>query len=132
MAALWSTVFTYFDGQARVFEECCVRLRRAWDSAGTRRLVYRGFQVLWLVAGMAIIFGMPEPIFVVQLASLLALLFAPVIFLLDIKSIKDNFTTDFEKAFLSSKLMFAWAWLGVIALAGISIFALVMGDFWMS
>ncbi|WP_201294690.1 Nramp family divalent metal transporter [Nocardiopsis sp. FR4] len=119
VAALWSTVFTYFDGQARVFEECCVRLRRAWDDPRTRKLIYRGFQVLWLVAGTAVIFGLPEPILVVQIASFLALLFSPVLYWLNIKAIRDNFTPE-DKPFLPSRLMFAWAWTGVAGLVAIS------------
>ena len=119
VAALWSTVFTYFDGQARIFEEVCVRLHRAWDTPRIRKAIYRGFQILWVVAGTAIIFGLPEPILVVQIASFLALLFSPVLFWLNIKAIKDNFTAE-DKPFLPSKFMFAWAWTGVIGLLAIS------------
>ncbi|WP_017559406.1 Nramp family divalent metal transporter [Nocardiopsis baichengensis] len=122
VAALWSTVFTYFDGQARVFEECCVRIRKAWDSPSTRKLLYRGFQVLWVVAGAAIIFGMPEPILVVQIASVLALFFAPVLFWLNIRALKD-FTGE-EREHLPSRFMMGWAWAGMIGLAAVSLFFL--------
>ncbi|WP_219633095.1 Nramp family divalent metal transporter [Haloechinothrix aidingensis] len=124
VAALFSTVFTYFDGQARVFEECCVRIRKAWDTPKIRKLIYRGFQLLWLAGGTAIIYGLPEPIFVVQVASVLALLFAPIIFWLNIKAIKDNFTTPEEREFLPNKAMMTWAWLGVAALAAVSVYYL--------
>lgn len=128
VAALWSTVFTYFDGQARVFMECCVRLRRQWDSPMMRKYLYRGFQILWLIGGTAIIVGLPEPILVVQFASLLALLFSPVLFWLNIRAVKDNFVGE-EREHLPSRLMFAWAWLGMGSLVVISVFALSMGVF---
>lgn len=125
-SALFSTVFTYFDGQARLFEECGVRLRRSWDTPKTRNLLYKGFQVLWVVAGTAIVVGLPEPIFVVQLASVMALLFSPVIFWLNIEAIKRNFVTPEEREFMPSPMMFAWAWAGTIGLALVSVWVLVM------
>lgn len=124
IAALFSTVFTYFDGQARVFEECCVRIRKVWDTPRMRKLLYRGFQLLWLVAGTAIVFGMPEPIAVVQIASVLALLFAPVIFWLNLKALKDNFKSPAEREFMPGKVMMSWAWIGIAGLAVISFYVL--------
>ncbi|MFP5514289.1 MAG: hypothetical protein ACLGJC_14515 [Alphaproteobacteria bacterium] len=38
---------------ARIFEECTVRLKRDWDNPRMRKLLYRGMQVLWPVAGTA-------------------------------------------------------------------------------
>ncbi len=125
VAALFSTVFTYFDGQARLFEECVVRLKRDWDTAAIRKLLYRGMQVVWLVAGIAVVYGLPEPIFVVQLASVMALVFSPVLFWLTIKAVKDNFTSDFERDLLPSKFQFAWAWGGTISLVGLTLYVLV-------
>jgi hypothetical protein len=54
----------------------------------------------------------------------MALVFSPVLYWLTVKALKDNFTTDFERELLPSKLMFAWAWFGVIALVGITIWVL--------
>ncbi|MCR6630080.1 MAG: hypothetical protein NVV74_08525 [Magnetospirillum sp.] len=125
VAALFSTVFTYFDGQARLFEECVVRLKRDWDTAAIRKLLYRGMQVVWLVAGIAVVYGLPEPIFVVQLASVMALVFSPVLFWLTIKAVKDNFTSDFERDLLPSKVQFAWAWGGTISLVGLTLYVLI-------
>ncbi|MDA2809660.1 Nramp family divalent metal transporter [Nocardiopsis sp. RSe5-2] len=122
VAALWSTVFTYFDGQARVFEECVVRIRRAWDSPRIRKLLYRGFQVMWVITGTAIIFGLPEPILVVQIASVLALFFAPVLYWLNIRALKD-FTGE-EREHLPSRFLLAWAWIGMIGLGVVSLFFL--------
>lgn len=125
IAALFSTVFTYFDGQARVFEECCVRLQRKWDNEAKRKLIYRGFQVLWVVAGTAIIIGMPKPILVVQIASVLALFFSPVIYWINIKSVKDNFTSEWERKFLPGTFLMGLAWVGVVSLGVISLYVLI-------
>lgn len=125
VAALFSTVFTYFDGQAKITEECAVRIFPTWDNPKVRKLVYRGMQIIWLIGGLAIVYGLPKPIFVTQVASVAALVFSPVIFWLTIKALKDNFKTDFERDLLPSKAMFIWAWCGVIALAGLSIYVLV-------
>jgi hypothetical protein len=124
-AALFSTVFTYFDGQARIFEESCVRLRRAWDTPKMRMYLYRGFQIIWLVSGTAVIFGMLEPIVVVQIASVMALFFSPLLFWLTIQSLKNDFT-GWEREYLPNKAMMAWAWSGVAALAAISAYVLYL------
>ncbi len=126
VAALFSTVFTYFDGQARVTEECAVRLKTKWDNPATRKLIYRSMQVFWLIAAIAIVFGLPKPIIVVQIASVMALAFSPVLYWLTIKALKDNFKTPFEMDLLPSKLMFGVAWFGTIALVCITVYVLFM------
>jgi hypothetical protein len=126
VAALFSTVFTYFDGQARITEECAVRLIKRWDNPVSRILVYRGMQVIWLVAGIAIVYGLPEPILVTQIASVMALVFSPVLYWLTIKAVKDNFKTEFEIALLPSKFMFAWAWTGTAALVCVTAYLFYM------
>ncbi len=128
VAALFSTVFTYFDGQARVFEECCVRIRNrwdgAWDNPSTRKLIYRGFQVLWIAGGAAIMFGLPKPILVVQIASVMALVFSPIVYWLNIKAIQEFGPEDAE--FAPGKFMMGLAWAGVVGLALISAYVLIM------
>jgi Mn2+/Fe2+ NRAMP family transporter len=126
VAALFSTVFTYFDGQARVFEICCSKLRKEWDTPKTRYRIYFGFQIMWLVSGTAVMFGMPEPIFVVQVASVLALFFSPVIYWLNIKAIKDNFQTPEEREFLPSTPLMALAWAGTVGMAVLSAYVIYM------
>ena len=121
-AALFSTVFTYFDGQARLFQECCVRIHKPWDKIKTRARIYWGFQILWLVSGSAIIIGLPKPITVVQIASVLALLFAPVIFWLNIRAFR--YFEGWEREFLPRPWMMIWAWIGVTGLALISFYIL--------
>jgi Mn2+/Fe2+ NRAMP family transporter len=124
VAALFSTVFTYYDGQARLVEESAVRLRKSLDTPRTRKLIYRGFQVFLTVAGIGIIYGLPNPIFVVQVASFLALLFSPVLYWLTIESVRRNFKTPEELEFMPSKAMFAWAWFGTAALTIISAYCI--------
>ncbi|MEY3872959.1 MAG: hypothetical protein RLZZ296_1954 [Pseudomonadota bacterium] len=126
VAALFSTVFTYFDGQARITEECTVLLIKRWDNPVSRMLVYRGMQLIWLAAGIAIVYGLPEPILVTQIASVMALVFSPVLYWLTIKAVKDNFKTEFEIALLPSKLMFAWAWTGTVALVCVTAYLFYM------
>ncbi len=128
VAALFSTTLTYFDGQPRVFQECCVRLRPSLDTPRTRRKLYHSLQLLWLVAGSAIIVGLPEPITVIQIASVIALLFSPVIFWLNIKAVKDNFTTPEEREFLPPRLMMVWAWIGVVGLVCICVWIVGWAD----
>ncbi|WP_082126802.1 Nramp family divalent metal transporter [Allosalinactinospora lopnorensis] len=128
VAALFSTTLTYFDGQPRIFQECCVRLRTSLDTPRVRVALYRGFQLLWLIAGSAIIIGLPKPVIVIQIASVLALLFSPVIFWLNIKAIKDNFTTPQEREFLPSRAMMAWAWIGVLGLVCICVWIIGWAD----
>ncbi len=129
VAALFSTVFTYYDGQARIVEECAVRLKKDWNTPKTRKFIYRAFQVFLTLAGIGIIYGLPRPVFVVQVASVLALLFSPVIFWLTIQAIKRNFKTPEELEFMPSPLMFGWAWAGTIGLAVISVYVLYMQFF---
>lgn len=124
VSALYSTVFTYFDGQARVFEECAVRIRKEWDVPRIRRLLYRNFQIVWLVAGTVIILGMPRPVLVVQIASVMALIFAPVIFWLNIRAFK--YFEGWEKEYVPPMWMFIWAWVGVAGLAFFSAYVLYM------
>ncbi|WP_163025920.1 hypothetical protein [Chachezhania antarctica] len=126
VAALFSTVFTYFDGQAKVFEECCVRLKTSWDEPKTRKFIHRGFQVLWVIGGAAVMFGMPKPIVVVQVASVLALVFSPIIYWLTIKAIKDGFKTEEEREHMPSPFMMGLAWTGTVGLALISVYVLAM------
>ncbi|MFV0245053.1 MAG: Nramp family divalent metal transporter [Qingshengfaniella sp.] len=126
VAALFSTVFTYFDGQARVFEECCVRLKTSWDEPKTRQFIYRGFQVLWVIGGAAVMFGMPRPILVVQIASVMALVFSPIIYWLTVKAVKDGFQTEEEKQHLPGPFLMGLSWVGIIGLALISAYVLFM------
>ncbi|MBI6630325.1 Nramp family divalent metal transporter [Pontibaca salina] len=126
VAALFSTILTYFDGQARVFEECCVRLKTSWDDPRTRKLIHRGFQVLWIIGGAAIMFGMPRPILVVQIASVMALVFSPIIYWLTVKAITDGFQSPEEREHLPGRFLMSLAWVGIFGLGLISLYVLYM------
>jgi Mn2+/Fe2+ NRAMP family transporter len=99
-AATFSTAFNYFDGWPRIVGACCRNLfrstarldgcdpddltakhRRAWYSEYN---IYRGTMLLSLVASIAIIAGIPQPVFLVLLASALAFFIAPVIYFLNL------------------------------------------------
>lgn len=83
-------------------------------------------QVIWLVVGIGIIYRLPKPIFVVQIASVMALAFSPVLYWLTIKAIKDNFKTDFERELLPSKFLMAMAWIGTVSILFLTIYVLYM------
>jgi hypothetical protein len=63
---------------------------------------------------------------VTQIASVMALVFSPVLYWLTIKAVKDNFKAEFEIALLPSKLMFAWAWTGTVALVCVTAYLFYM------
>ena len=99
-AATFSTAFNYFDGWPRVVGACCRNLFR-----GTARLrgvaredlgrehrqrwysefnIYRLTMFYSLIASVAIIAGVPRPVWLVLVASALALFVAPVVFFLNL------------------------------------------------
>ncbi len=99
-AATFSTVFNYFDGWPRVVGACCRNMfhstarlqgtagaelteehRTAWSSEYN---IYRATMFFSLVSAVAIIIGLPRPVFLVLVASALAFFVAPVIFFLNL------------------------------------------------
>lgn len=99
-AATFSTAFNYFDGWPRVVAGCCRNLFRATaglsgiareDLTQERRSrwyseynIYRATMFYSLLASVAIIAGMPRPVFLVLVASALALFVAPVVYFLNV------------------------------------------------
>ncbi len=100
LAATYSTAFNYFDGWPRVVGACCRNLfrstasltgisredldeahRRTWYSEYN---IYRMSMLFSLVTSVAIISGLPRPVFLVLVASALAFFVAPVIFFLNL------------------------------------------------
>jgi Mn2+/Fe2+ NRAMP family transporter len=98
--ATFSTAFNYFDGWPRVVAVCCRNIfpataslqgigtdeltpqhRRTWYSEYN---LYRGTMFFSLIASVAIIAGVPKPVWLVLVASALAFFIAPVIFLLNL------------------------------------------------
>ena len=100
MAATYSTAFNYFDGWPRVVGACCRNLFKATASLpGTAREdldaehrgrwyseynLYRATMFFSLITSVAIIAGLPRPVYLVLVASALAYFVAPVIFFLNI------------------------------------------------
>jgi Mn2+/Fe2+ NRAMP family transporter len=97
LAATYSTAFNYFDGWPRIVGACCRNIfqstarlsghenltaehRRAWYSEYN---IYRMTMVYSLVASVAIIAGIPSPVYLVLTASALAFFVAPIIFFLN-------------------------------------------------
>ncbi len=99
LAATWSTAFNYFDGWPRIVGACARNLfrgtarlsgiaaedlthehRRTWFSEYN---LYRATMLFSLVSALAIIIGMPRPVFLVLVASALAFFVAPAIFFLN-------------------------------------------------
>ena len=99
-AATFSTAFNYFDGWPRVVGACCRNLFRSTrDLAGIAREdldherrrrwyseynIYRLTMMYSLVASVAIVAGVPRPVWLVLVASALALFVAPVIYFLNV------------------------------------------------
>ena len=99
-AATFSTAFNYFDGWPRVVAACCRNLfsstsrlsgiarddlgrehRSRWYSEFN---IYRITMAYSLVASVVIIAGVPRPVWLVLVASALALFVAPVIYFLNL------------------------------------------------
>lgn len=90
----FSTQFNYFDGWPRVTASCCRNLFKGTDELsgienapeGANRTwyselnIWRGAMIFSLIGAIGIIAGIPEPVWLVLIASALAGFIAPVIF----------------------------------------------------
>jgi Mn2+/Fe2+ NRAMP family transporter len=133
LAATYSTAFNYFDGWPRVVGACCRNLfmstarlpgtapedlneekRRNWRSEYN---IYRGTMMFSLVTSVAIIFGMPRPVFMVLVASALASFVAPVIYFLNLYYC---FTVipKTDRVFYPSLFATIFGWLSMVAFSG--------------
>ena len=100
LAATYSTAFNYFDGWPRVIGACCRNLfrgthdlprtsreelteeqRKTWYSEYN---IYRISMFFSLITSVAIIAGLPRPVYLVLVASALAYFVAPVIYFLNV------------------------------------------------
>ena len=144
-AATFSTAFNYFDGWPRVVGACCRNLFRATASlrgvaredlgAEHRRRwyseynIYRITMFYSLVASVLIIAGVPRPVWLVLVASALALFVAPVVFFLNLYYCVTVIPRE-DRIFYPSTAArwFAWLSLGVFTgLTFIVIMARVFG-----
>jgi Mn2+/Fe2+ NRAMP family transporter len=134
-AATFSTAFNYFDGWPRIVGACCRNLfqrterlqgiakdeltdehRRRWFSEYN---IYRATMFYSLIASVAIIAGMPRPVYLVLLASALAFFVAPVIFFLNVHYCTTIIARD-DAAFYPSRVERWLAWVSLVVFTGMS------------
>ena len=136
MAATYSTAFNYFDGWPRVVGACCRNLFRATaELRGTAREdlgeehrrrwyseynIYRISMVFSLVTSVAIIAGLPRPVFLVLVASALAYFVAPVIFFLNLYYCFTVIPKE-DKVFYPSTFAKWFGWLSLAVFTGMSL-----------
>ncbi len=136
MAATYSTAFNYFDGWPRVVGACCRNLFRptaalpgtSREDLGDEHLsrwyseynIYRLSMFFSLVTSVAIIAGLPRPVFLVLVASALAYFVAPVIFFLNLYYC---FTVipKADKIFYPSAFAKWFGWLSLVVFTGMSL-----------
>ncbi|MFQ5637723.1 MAG: Nramp family divalent metal transporter [bacterium] len=143
-AATYSTAFNYFDGWPRIVGACCRNMfKQTAKLPGTAQEnlspihksrwyseynIYRLTMVYSLFAAVAIIAGVPKPVWLVLIASALAFFIAPVIFFLNLyycltvipKEDKDFYPSAFAK------------WFGVVSLVvftGLSVLLILVKIF---
>ncbi|MFQ5743558.1 MAG: Nramp family divalent metal transporter [Acidobacteriota bacterium] len=134
-AATFSTAFNYFDGWPRIIAACCRNIFRATaelrgvarhDLTFERRRkwyseynIYRLSMLFSLVTAVAIVFGMPRPVFLVLVASALALFIAPVIFFLNFYYCLTVIPKD-DKAFYPSAFARWFGWISLVVFTGMT------------
>jgi len=135
MAATYSTAFNYFDGWPRVVGACCRNLfrktaalprtsreeldeaqRKTWYSEYN---IYRISMFFSLIASVAIIAGVPRPVYLVLVASALAYFVAPVIFFLNLYYCMTVIPKD-DKLFYPSTFATWFGWLSLVVFTGMS------------
>ncbi len=135
LAATYSTAFNYFDGWPRVVGACCRNLfrktaalprtsreeldekqRKLWYSEYN---IYRISMFFSLIASVAIIAGIPRPVYLVLVASALAYFVAPVIYFLNLYYCRTVIPKD-DKLFYPSTFATWFGWLSLIVFTGMS------------
>jgi len=135
LAATYSTALNYFDGWPRVVGACCRNLfrgtaslprtsreelsteqRRTWYSEYN---IYRASMFFSLFASVAIIAGLPRPVYLVLIASALAFFVAPVIFFLNLYYCLTVIRKD-DRTFYPSVFATWFGWLSLIVFTGMS------------
>lgn len=135
-AATFSTAFNYFDGWPRIVGACCRNLfrgtaaldgidvdgldddrRRTWYSEYN---IYRATMLYSLVASVAIIAGLQEPVFLVLVASALAGFVAPVIFFLNFYYCLTIIPKD-DTAFYPSPFARWFTWFSLVVFTGMTL-----------
>ncbi len=136
LAATYSTAFNYFDGWPRVVGACCRNLfhstaslpgtskddigeahRKAWYSEYN---IYRASMIFSLVTSVAIIAGLPRPVYLVLVASALAYFVAPVIFYLNLYYCFTVIPKS-DKTFYPSTFATWFGWFSLVVFTGMSL-----------
>jgi hypothetical protein len=134
-AATYSTAFNYFDGWPRIVGACCRNIfrptaelsgigkddltaehRRTWYSEYN---IYRMTMLYSLVASVAIIAGIPSPVYLVLAASALAFFIAPIIFFLNMYYCVTVIPRD-DKAFYPAAWERWFGWVSLFVFWGLS------------
>ena len=135
LAATYSTAFNYFDGWPRVVGACCRNLfrstaalprtsREALDDAQRKTWyseynIYRISMFFSLIASVAIIAGLPRPVYLVLVASALAYFVAPVIYFLNLYYCKTIIPKD-NALFHPSPFATWFGWFSLLVFTGMS------------
>jgi hypothetical protein len=146
-AATFSTAFNYFDGWPRVVGACCrnlfrgtaslprtsreelsVEQRRTWYSEYN---IYRGSMIFSLVTSVAIIAGVPRPVYLVLVASALAFFVAPVIYFLNLYYCLTVIRKD-DKIFYPSAFAIGFGWISLVVFTGLSLILILQRLFGIS
>jgi len=136
LAAAYSTAFNYFDGWPRVVGACCRNLfrntaslpgiaREDLDEAHRKRWyseynIYRATMFYSLIASVAIIAGLPRPVYLVLIASALAYFIAPVIYFLNLYYCFTIIPKE-DRYFYPSTFATWFSWLSLVVFTGMSL-----------
>ena len=139
-AATFSTAFNYFDGWPRVVGACCRNLFRATadlsgiarDDLDTERRgrwyseynIYRITMLYSLVASVAIISGIQRPVWLVLVASALALFVAPVVYFLNLYYCMAVIPRT-DDVFYPSLLVRWFSWFSFVVFSGLTFIVIV-------
>ena len=129
-AATFSTAFNYFDGWPRIVGACCRNLFRSTArTAGIDKKhkewyseynLYRATMIYSLVGSVAVIAGLPRPVFLVLVASALAFFIAPVIFFLNFYYCLRVIPKE-DRAFYPSTFARWFGWFSLIVFTAMSV-----------
>jgi hypothetical protein len=147
LAATYSTAFNYFDGWPRVVGACCRNLFRstaalpgiAREDLGDEHKsrwyseynIYRISMLFSLVASVAIVAGVPRPVFLVLVASALAYFVAPVIFFLNLYYCLTIIPKE-DKMFYPSTFAKWFGWLSFVVFTGMCVILIMQRLFGIS
>jgi hypothetical protein len=135
-AATFSTAFNYFDGWPRIVGACCRNLFRStarqkgieqrglphggglggWTSEYN---IYRMTMLYSLVASVFLITGIPRPVYLVLVASALALFIAPVVYYLNLYYCLTLIPKE-DQVFYPSRFDRWFGWLSLVVFTGMT------------